>query len=189
MSETPHYFIAIPLPNSLKNQLAKWQYDLKEIVPYKQWTNKGDLHITLKFLGPVEQEKLELLSETMKNLEKASGFPLNTKSIGTFGNPEKPRVLWAGIEKTDALLRLQQSVEHMASKIGFQKENRAYFPHITLAKKWNGEKENVDMESLLKQYSEQRKIMVDTVVINQIFPGESPKYQPIATYHLRGKVD
>ncbi|MFC4556745.1 RNA 2',3'-cyclic phosphodiesterase [Virgibacillus kekensis] len=187
MTNTPHYFIAIPLPDFLKEQYSQWQKQLKEQLSYKQWPYKEDLHITLKFLGPVEEEQLSKLQNELTSLERKTAFELFTGQLGYFGNPRKPRVLWAGVEKTGSLEDLHQEVEKHASAAGFQSENRPYSPHITLAKKWAGDISN--LQELKKNFIGQHKMAVDKVVIYRIYPGNSPKYRIEASYNLKGGTE
>lgn len=181
----PHYFMAVPLPRSLKEKFAGWQRELKPTLPYKNWVHPDDLHITLKFLGAVENEKLYALMESMKRIERLSAFSLMTGTLGTFGNPKKPRVLWVDVEQKRELFRLQQFVEEIALDIGFQQEKRSYSPHITLAKKWHGSMQNL---SELKQgYTDRQTLSVNQIVLYQIHPGKNPKYAVTAIYHLSGE--
>lgn len=184
MTNQPHYFIAIPLQERHKAHFSKWQINLKEELPYKQWTNKEDLHITLKFIGAVDSNKLDLLLNSLNVMEKTTPFRITTKSIGFFGNPKKPRVLWAGVEQTNFLTALHDGVEDIAVKAGLQKENRSFTPHITLAKKWNGEEGN--LSGLNEQYDEQLELAVNQIVVYRIFPARTPKYEVVASYELKG---
>ncbi|MFD1362304.1 RNA 2',3'-cyclic phosphodiesterase [Lentibacillus salinarum] len=178
----PHYFLAVPLPGFLKEQYARWQRSLKEKLPYRQWTHPDDLHITLTFLGAVSQEQVKPLHHSLQAIEKIRIFTLQTEALGTFGDPAKPRVLWAGVKRNDDLLGLQRTVEHIALQAGFQQEKRTYSPHITLAKKWDGGKQ--DLSALKQHYTEGQSITVNEVVLYRIDPAKSPKYYTAAAYHL-----
>ncbi|WP_458413709.1 RNA 2',3'-cyclic phosphodiesterase [Schinkia sp. CFF1] len=184
MSNYPHYFIAIPLPASLKDHLSKWQDDIQLKVAYKTWYHKQDLHITLKFLGPVAVETLKQLQKELHVIEQQDEFSLEIGTLGTFGNPRSPRVLWAGVENTAKLALLQQMVEECAVQIGFEKENREYCPHITLAKKWAGGTADTTIAELIKEYHEKETFEVNEVVIYQIFPSRNPKYEVVQLYKL-----
>ncbi|MUK86791.1 RNA 2',3'-cyclic phosphodiesterase [Ornithinibacillus sp. L9] len=182
---TPHYFIAIPLPNDLKEELAAWQVELKQHLTYKQWPHVEDLHITLKFLGAVEETKLKKLQEKLQSVHSMPPFYTKVHSVGTFGKSDKPRVLWADVVKTVALLELQQRVEACAKEVGFTAENRPYRPHITLAKKWDGP--STDINVIKNNFSDQQfDLVVDTIVIYQIYPSNSPKYKIVNTFSLDG---
>ncbi|WP_068674875.1 RNA 2',3'-cyclic phosphodiesterase [Oceanobacillus sp. Castelsardo] len=188
MGQIPHYFIAIQLSQKLQDTFASWQNKLQGELPYKQWYNKKDLHITLKFLGAVDDEKLDELTARLKQVEELSAFSMKVGTLGTFGNPINPRVLWAGVERVEPLNKVQQTVELAALEVGFPKENRNYSPHITLAKKWNGKtslsyKEVV--EKWKKEYTLQASLYVSEITLYQIHPNRKPKYEPVRKFKLR----
>ncbi|NSL50937.1 RNA 2',3'-cyclic phosphodiesterase [Calidifontibacillus erzurumensis] len=185
MTKLPHYFIAIPLPEYLQDFFSIWQTYLKEEVSYKIWTYKKDLHITLKFLGPVDQQRLVKLQEELTIIEKIPSFTVEIGTLGTFGNLKEPRVIWAGVEKTKELASLQQQIENCAINVGFQKENREYRPHITLGKKWTGNPDHGKIEKLKSKFlHDKQKLHIDQVVIYRIFPERLQKYEVIESYLL-----
>lgn len=189
LSGLPHYFIAIHLSRPLQEHFADWQTELKGRLDFKQWTAKQDLHITLKFLGPIDDNRLRNLKyELTNNLRSAAKFSVLLGTIGTFGNPNKPRVLFAGVETTKALIELQQIVEASAANVGFIKETRAFHPHITLAKKWAGD-DDIQFEGMLGklnfEYKESKSMLVEDVVLFQIYPKRNPKYEVIDSYKLQ----
>ncbi|SFD61954.1 2'-5' RNA ligase [Lentibacillus persicus] len=171
---SPHYFIAVPLPSSLKEKLAGWQRALKPELPFKQWVHPEDLHITLKFLGAVSEEQLNMLIRLMAQIRNFNSFSLMTGGLGTFGNPENPRVLWTGVERKPELMDLQQYVEGIAFESGFKQEKRPYSPHITLAKKSAGKTDRIP--EVKSRYTGHQPIAVNQVVLFRIHPGKKPKY-------------
>jgi len=181
-----HYFVAIPLTKALKNHFSVWQEELKEKLPYKQWTNKLDLHITLKFLGAVEREQLNRLHQELQQVENANAFSTKTGGVGVFGNPVKPRVLWADVDKTDALAFLYEQVEGAAARAGFAKETRPFRPHITLAKKWDSSPNSEPVETMQALFKEKRLLQVEEIVIYQIYPKQTPKYKVVSRFNLSG---
>lgn len=182
-----HYFIAIHLPKELQTSLSYWQHKLKDRLPYKQWPHREDLHITLKFLGQVTDNKIQQLLKELQAVQDIPAFDLIVGGIGTFGNPMKPRVLWAGVEDTDLLTELQHVVEGCSQKIGFEKENRQYRPHITMAKKWTGESA-LSGETIIEvqqQFTDKQAMHVTEVVLFQIHPTKSPKYEVVERFPLK----
>lgn len=186
MSTAFHYFIAIPLPESVRHFFSIWQDELKGKLSYKQWTHPSDLHITLKFIGPVDDNKRNQLNQALQSVRKFSAFTIDVGSMGSFGDPTKPRVLWAGVEKTAELAALQTRAEVLLRDIGFQIETRAYRPHITLAKKWHGDAACNLLKTIKKQYTGQQDILVESLVLYQTHPISTPKYEPVWTYRLQG---
>lgn len=185
MSNFPHYFVAIPLEQQLKDYFSTWQDDLQEKVFYKIWPHKLDLHITLKFLGAVGTNQLKNLQKGLHTVEQLSSFEIKVGGIGTFGNPKSPRVLWAGVEKTNALQTLQETVENCSTHAGFSKENREYNPHITLAKKYDGEAAYETIAAIKNEYTAEQTMQVNEIVIYQIFPSRNPKYEIVQSYNLK----
>jgi len=181
------YFLAIPLPMSLKEALATFQKQYEKVLPYRQWTYMDDYHITLKFLGPVEEDQLNLLQQEMKQVNSMSPFVVNIGSLRTFGTPKRPRVLWVGVEKKNEIMDLYECVQTICQSIGFAKESRPFQPHITLGKKWEGPKSKQrELQQLIKAFSFTEKLTVTSVVLFQIQPSKQPKYQIVNEFALSG---
>jgi RNA 2',3'-cyclic 3'-phosphodiesterase len=127
-------FIAIGLPDALMAELEKLQNQLKPFARDAKWVKVRGIHLTLKFLGYVDPEQIP---EVEKSLDTtASGWNAVTvvaKGCGFFPNARRPSVLWVGVQAPD-LLPLQSRVESAMEKNGFEKENRAFSPHLTLAR-------------------------------------------------------
>ncbi|GAB3792173.1 RNA 2',3'-cyclic phosphodiesterase [Virgibacillus kimchii] len=183
---TSHYFIAIHLPETIQDYFSEWQRELKQELPYKQWPHKKDLHITLKFLGPVADDQLTNLEEQLQDLQQCAAFSLATGQLGTFGNPVKPRVLWAGVEKTEPLIQLQKTVEDQCAAAGWKREKRNYRPHVTLAKKWNGTEINGLEQKINNKSLEKQVWHVKNIFLFRIHPQQTPKYEVVSNYPLQG---
>lgn len=131
-------FIAINLPEAIKNRLASYQKNWPTL-PIR-WTKKENLHITLMFLGYLtDEELLETIKITQKVAKKHQPFILNLKKI-VYGPPKKmpPRMIWIEGEKSKELSNLQNDLENsfFSSSLikGLEKEERVYTPHITLGR-------------------------------------------------------
>lgn len=180
-----HYFIGIPMPEHVRVWLHDWQDQLREDLSYGVWTNQADFHITLKFMGAVEDHNLPYLQQYLEEIS-ASAFELKIGELGHFGNPHKPRVIWAGVERANELLTLQRKVEHQCERLGYPAENRSYNPHVTLAKKWRGEK-GIE-QSIIEHYDHLKfseKIEVDAFALFKIHPNSQPKYEIIQWFPLQ----
>ena len=186
MTHNPHYFIAVPINPMIKQSIAVKQNDLKDSkLMFKQWTHAEDFHITLKFLGPIPAEKLSKLIFWLSRIDTLSAFELIIDGIGTFGNPNRPRVLWIGVQENNTLSKLYKEVELVCKNIGFSTENRPYRPHITLAKRWKGDTLETDyIKQLHKKNNEIHRIIVDQFVLYRIHPSTAPKYEVIERFQL-----
>ncbi len=130
----PRLFIAIDLPEELKQKFGtiKKRFDL----PQARWVKEENLHLTLKFLGDVEKEKIKKINFTLEKLTRNFPvFSLRTAEFGAFPNLNKARVLWVDVkEGKETVQKLAALIENKLSKIGFEKEKRSFEPHITLAR-------------------------------------------------------
>lgn len=131
-------FIAIELPASTRKRLKEHIDRLRESVPdaAASWSREENLHLTLKFLGETPIEKVEGLSQATKRVASAvHSFELVVAGCGAFPPRGQPRVLWIGIEDPSGQLgKLQQALEQECAQAGFPREQRAFHPHLTLAR-------------------------------------------------------
>ena len=129
-------FIAIELPNEIKNKISELLHKIKQTRADVKWVNPQSIHLTLKFLGNIETGKIEdILSGIKNSSEGIKPFSVEINSISAFPKPEYPRVVWIGInEKTGTLLTLSQKMEENLSYLGFEKEERSFKPHLTLGR-------------------------------------------------------
>jgi RNA 2',3'-cyclic 3'-phosphodiesterase len=122
-------FVGIGLPPELKLRLSL----LCSGVPGAKWVDPGNFHVTLRFIGEVDEGRAADIDEALAQI-RAPGFELALSSVGSFGSASKARMLWAGVEKSPSLLHLHQKVESALMRMGMQPEERRYTPHVTLAR-------------------------------------------------------
>jgi 2'-5' RNA ligase len=127
-------FVAIALPEPLTNELEKLQKQLQPFARDAKWVNVSGVHLTLKFLGYVDPAQIPEIIEALSNSIKTfSPVAIQASGCGFFPNARRPNVLWVGVAAQE-LVPVQQNVEEAMEKLGFEKENRAFSPHLTLAR-------------------------------------------------------
>jgi 2'-5' RNA ligase len=132
---TVRTFIALELSERLKEGILCLTDELKERGVRASWAGRQTLHLTLKFLGDVEETELpEVVAAVARASTGMSPFSFDTRSLGAFPSPARPRVLWVGIEPVEELMSLQQAVDGELTKLGFPREKRRFHPHITLGR-------------------------------------------------------
>jgi RNA 2',3'-cyclic 3'-phosphodiesterase len=100
-----------------------------------KWSPQENWHITLKFLGEVDEARLpEMLTALDEAAAAASQSTVRASGVGGFPEDHRARVIYAGVSRTQALLDLQSEVEAAYAKHGFSPENRDFSPHVTLAR-------------------------------------------------------
>jgi len=118
-------FVGIALPPEVKLSLSL----MCAGVPGAKWVDPGNYHLTLRFIGEVDEGTAGDLDDALARI-RAPRFALALAGVGHFGN----RMLWAGVERNDALAHLHDKVESAVSRLGFEPEGRRYAPHVTLAR-------------------------------------------------------
>ena len=128
-------FIAIELPDTVKSALLSLQQKLKTCGADVRWVRPEGIHLTLKFLGDIEDKLVDRIIETLKGTcIKFKTFSCEVRGIGVFPTARAPRVLWAGIADHDALTLIQQEIDIGMSSLGFERENRKFTAHLTLGR-------------------------------------------------------
>lgn len=136
-------FIAINLPESVKKQLLAYREKWREL-PAK-WTAPENLHLTLAFLGNTSDQELAEVCSAMKQIGKRhSPFKLEIAHLQYGPDKERPRMIWAIVEKTPKLLALQKDIE---TTVG-QSEDMPFSPHLTLARLKAFELQRMELEEL-----------------------------------------
>jgi 2'-5' RNA ligase len=121
-------FTAIELPESLRIRLSLLQGG----VPGARWSSADNLHLTLRFIGEVDEAVANDIDDALSSL-RAPQFELTLKGAGEFGGRD-PHALWIGVAPNDALMRLAAKIESALQRIGLAAETRKYTPHVTLAR-------------------------------------------------------
>ena len=130
-------FIAVSLPEPVKFFLQNLQGELKKASVKASWPNPDALHLTLKFLGNVNIDKIDTIKACMKKAVKGiSTHTLSSSGIGVFPSVKNARVIWSGIRgQTDLLEKIVIRLEtFLFEDMGIKKENKRFSPHLTVAR-------------------------------------------------------
>ncbi|MHA6299471.1 RNA 2',3'-cyclic phosphodiesterase [Devosia sp. CAU 1758] len=98
-----------------------------------RWSDPENYHITLRFIGDVDGNTADDVVDSLDRLSNSLQFPIRLTHLGTFGG-DKPRALYAGVEPSEALNRLQAAQERMLQRVGLPPEGRKFVPHVSLAR-------------------------------------------------------
>jgi RNA 2',3'-cyclic 3'-phosphodiesterase len=126
-------FVAIEISLEIRERIAEFVSRSKANIAGARWVRPEGMHITLKFLGNVPDEKINLIENVLRDVQ-ARSFSLSVRNIGFFPNPKSPRVLSAGVDAGPELAQLAEQVDKALAPLGFEPEKRAFNPHITLAR-------------------------------------------------------
>jgi 2'-5' RNA ligase len=128
-------FIAIDLDREIKSALETLVHGLKATRADVRWVGVGGMHLTLKFLGPIEESRALRIQGIMDDVgHRHAPLPLRLEGTGAFPADRAPRVLWAGVAAEPGLLALQEDLDAALEADGFEREKRAFTPHMTLGR-------------------------------------------------------
>jgi 2'-5' RNA ligase len=130
-------FIAIELPAHVCDAIQKQTVRLRQTLGSDliRWVPTQNMHLTLKFLGDTTTSYLDFLKQLLaREAESRSQFNMQLGGLGAFPNSRRPRLLWIGIHAPADLVSLQRGIETGASRLGYEQEERAFSPHLTIGR-------------------------------------------------------
>jgi RNA 2',3'-cyclic 3'-phosphodiesterase len=128
-------FFAIELGDELLDLLEETIAPLRAEAPELAWTRREQRHLTLKFLGSVEEADLSKLTASAdRAAARHSPLDMTVREIGAFPNFRRARVVWIGVEQDARLELLHHDLEQACEQGGFEVEGRPFRPHVTLAR-------------------------------------------------------
>jgi RNA 2',3'-cyclic 3'-phosphodiesterase len=129
-------FIAIEIPSEIKSALAALQMKLGRAGADVSWTKTENLHLTLNFLGEVDEKRIVEVEKACVSLAaEFQPFTLNLNDTGVFPNTRQPRVLWAGLSgEVDNLYEMHRRLDERLALIGFKREEKKFHPHLTIGR-------------------------------------------------------
>ncbi|MEM0351074.1 MAG: RNA 2',3'-cyclic phosphodiesterase [Archaeoglobaceae archaeon] len=141
-------FVAVDMDEGVKKNLEPLLSRLSAIQGLKV-VEKENLHITLMFLGEVEESRIEKLKEALTRV-KFSPFKIHLKKVGRFPEKGDVRVIWVGIENEDEIRELAEKVYSELKKLGF-KRDKDFVAHVTVARV---KKRNKEIDSVIREFED-----------------------------------
>lgn len=126
-------FVALDLNQAIRELIQKFVEEIRSTAPDARWISSESLHVTLKFIGECPDEKVRQIEASLGSVQ-AEPFQVTFSGAGFFPTPRTARVSWAGIEVCDALAQLAKTIDKSLTGTGIPKEDRAFSPHLTLAR-------------------------------------------------------
>lgn len=128
-------FLALNPPAELQARVHEAAAPLREAAPAVAWTAAAKLHVTVRFLGEVEETRVpEIAGRVRERCADFAPVPVTVDRFGAFPTWRKARVVWAGVSWMPALELLHDAVERACTALGFEVEGRPFRPHLTLAR-------------------------------------------------------
>jgi RNA 2',3'-cyclic 3'-phosphodiesterase len=193
MASTTRTFIAVAVPEVLGQKLTRLQTLLAPDVPDARWSTTMPFHLTLAFLGDVDDTELvEICRVSAAAVAGLEPFPIRLEGLGVFPSPTRPRVVWVGATCPGVapLETLQKEVVKAVRAIGRPPDDDRFHPHVTLGRLKPGRRPSPDMTPLLKHYRTWAAgsfTINEAVVYSSSFTPEGPVYAPLGRAPLKGR--
>ncbi|MGB0370538.1 MAG: RNA 2',3'-cyclic phosphodiesterase [Opitutales bacterium] len=175
-------FIAIDIPENIRTILQ----ELIEEIPGVSWKRPDQYHITLKFLGDADEDRVV---EVLKQISVRAFF-LPIQGLGVFPKVDAPRVLWAGVGQGHPhLFQLYKKIQDSLYASGIQPDLRPYSPHITLARCSSQAHESI--RQLLKSFNDWHKLSIyisEFQLYESIARPTGNNYEPIQSFKLDSSI-
>ena len=174
-------FVGIEFPPELRLRLSL----LQSGVAGAKWVDPGNFHLTLRFIGEVDEGLAADVDEALLRV-KARPFSLQLAGAGVFGG-DKPRQLWVGVEREPALAALQGKIETALIRVGLPPEPRKYTPHVTLARLFMPKRDDIQRFLAANAQFRTEPLRIERFSLIASYPTKAGSvYEDQADYDLQG---
>jgi len=184
-------FLAIELPKAFLKRIEEVQGDLKSSRADVRWVSPEKIHLTLKFLGYIEEVRIEPIIKAIEGpIHKTAVFSIALKGMGVFPHLRNPRVIWMGLlDDKGFLAPLKNRLEKDLEGIGFESEARAFQPHLTLGRV-NSSRGKDELLNRMEKYQETDFGGFDieeVILFKSNLRPTGPIYTPLREVKLEGR--
>lgn len=176
-------FVAVDPGKAVIDQIERSLEKLRRVSPKSKWVHASDCHITLVFLGQIDDDRVPLFASALASAtKKHQPFELVFKGGGSFGAPKNPRVLWSDVQGDLAALHaLQADVTAAFLPLGFVSEDRPFKAHLTLARarEHGGDKALAECAQILQKSDFGRSPVNEVILFRSDLDSKGPKYTAI----------
>lgn len=183
-------FIAIPVPEAVKQYACSLKKELEALQVDVKWVEYENYHLTLKFLGEVEDSKLDKIRSCLNYAAESSPpFALKLSRLGFFPNHHRPRVLWIGVKgEMEKAYFLGDRVDAYLSELGFESDKKRTF-HLTLGRirsELNQDKLVKKVYEISQSLKEHEFVVNNFLLMESYLYSDGPVYKIKETFNLNG---
>lgn len=181
-------FVAVSLPAGERRRVHEAAGDLRDRGLPVRWVRPEHYHLTMKFLGDVEERRLDPVRDAVEKAALGNDpFDLPFGDFGAFPSIRQPRVLWLGLEASPELRCLKEDLEWALADCGFERDGRAFHPHLTLGrvKRKGAAGPFRDLDEIMAGMECGGRISVDELdLIQSRLSPEGPHYSVVSSSRL-----
>lgn len=180
-------FIAVRIKPDMARKISEVQSELEQCLAGIRWVRKENLHLTIKFLGAIEEDKImPIMGALEEALRPIPRFSIVGRGIGVFPGIKRARVLWVGLEG-EALISLAKAVEGVLEPIGFERERRAFSSHLTIGRWRDFETQSVRLKQEIERWKDHsfgESGVEEAVFFRSILKPQGAEYSPLGIIPL-----
>jgi 2'-5' RNA ligase len=187
---TKRIFIAVDISDEARSRTAEHIDKMRQFATDVRvsWERPEKLHITLKFFGNVDENLIDKISDAITRIAgRFSSFEIAVTGTGVFTRAKQPRVLWLGIEdRNGSLAEIASQLDSRISRLGFEKEERSFSPHLTIARVREPQKaKGLAGAHLQSRFGSEKFIVTELVVYQSELKPTGSVYSVISRHSLR----
>ncbi len=126
-------FVALDIDDAVRQRIARFMEGVEGFAPDARWAKPETLHVTLKFIGEQPEAAVEGIKDALAKVTSEI-MEINFRGHGFFPSAKSARVFWVGMDAGPELGALAAAVDNKMATLGIPKEDRAFSPHLTLAR-------------------------------------------------------
>jgi len=180
-------FAAVFPPAEVKEALLEVVEKLRKHCPDVKWVEKENMHLTLRFFGPLSEEQVEVASKCMTELSsRKAPFKARMGIVGAFPAPTRPRVLWVGVDVgKEELVGIATELENAFVKAGLGEADRPFSPHLTVGRV-RVPRKNLELEEAIRRLTFPKlEFTIDSLILTKsALTPRGPIYSPLTVAKL-----
>ncbi len=174
-------FVAALIPQEIKNEIKQYVDEVRSHWDGVKWESQEKLHLTLKFLGELEESKVvQIEKQVGETANFYSPFDLEVSRFGGLPDLRNPRVLFIGLAENAGLSKFQKELEERLTELGFKREDRRFIPHVTVGR--------IKGKSRIKGSLPLPKrlpfFITEVAVMKSVLKREGSKHAPLSVFRL-----
>ena len=180
-------FIAFDMPESIRRKAAELQKRIGDEHARIKWVEIENIHLTLKFLGEVDDSKVRIITDSLKKI-KFKPFLSSVSGFGAFPSESYARVLWVGLKPAENIAELHERIDDAMKGAGFAKDSR-FHPHVTLGRVnyVSSKQDFVRMLAELKGFEIRENFKFDRFKLKRsTLTRDGPVYEDVAVFEASG---
>ncbi len=186
-------FLAFDLPDQVVRSVARISEELRKSSLDVRWVDPEKIHLTVVFLGEIEEARIEAIGGSVKGVCSHYGpFETAIKGAGYFGTARNPRVIWLGLTgDIERMGNFRDALQEALRPFGIKEENRAFRPHITMGRFRQGAKGGEELGriiSLYKDVESPRCSLTDFAFYKSDLKPSGPVYLVLGRWRLEGSL-